>query len=208
MPSSTAPTVEFYFDPICPWTWLTSRWIVDVVEQTGIDVRWHALSLGLLTGSDLQPTSDTPEHLRPVLPLSTKALRVIAHLGERDRNADVGNFYTAVGTAFHVRREEPDDDLLIGALRVAGIEDLETVAGDPAADAAVEASHELAQSLLAGDSGSPVLSIDGKAIFGPIVSPAPTGSEALALWEAVQTLLTMPEFFELKRNRENAPETS
>jgi len=208
MPPRAVPDVEFFFDPTCPWTWLTSRWIVDVAAQTGIDVQWHALSLGLLGSNSLHVTSETSEHLRPRLPLSTQALRVVEHLSAQDRNADVGRFYTALGTALHVDRREPSTEMVGEALRSAGVEDAASAADDADLDYAVEASHVRSQSLLPGDSGSPVISVDGEAIFGPIVSPTPTGPEALALWEAVRTLVSMPAFFELKRNREGPPKTS
>ncbi|MDQ6697685.1 MAG: DsbA family protein, partial [Actinomycetota bacterium] len=202
------PVVEFFFDPICPWTWLTSRWIVEVAAQTGIDVQWHALSLGLLSSDSLHVTSETSDHLRTRLPISTQALRVVEHLSGQDRNADIGRFYAVLGTALHVDRGEISTKMVVDALRTAGVEDAESAADDPALNAAVEASHARSQSLLAGDSGSPVISIDGKAIFGPIVSPAPTGPDALALWEAVRTLVAMPAFFELKRNRSGPPQTA
>jgi 2-hydroxychromene-2-carboxylate isomerase len=203
-----APSVEFFFDPVCPWTWLTSRWLVDVADQTGIDVRWHALSLGMLTADCLYVTRETSEHLRPLLPLSRRALRVVEHLAAQGRNDDIARFYTAFGTALHVEREEPTDDLIMMALRVAGLEDEEPASGDHALDRAVEVSHERSQSLLPGDTGSPILAIDGKATFGPIVSPSPTGRDALTLWDAVQTLVALPAFFELKRNRDVKPQTS
>lgn len=208
MAPSAATTLEFFFDPVCPWTWLTSRWIVDVAGQTDIDVQWHALSLGLLNTGSLDVTDETPDPIRSLLPVSTKALRIVEHLGEQGRNADIGRFYTALGTALHVDHREPSDALLAGALEAAGIGDVASVGDDVSLDAAVTASHDRAQSLLAGDTGSPVLSTDGAAIFGPIVSPAPTGAEALALWDAVQTLMSMPGFFELKRNRDGPPRTS
>lgn len=208
MPATAAPAVEFFFDPICAWTWLTSRWLVDVAAQTGVEIRWHSLSLGLLRSDSLEPTSDTRNHLRPLVPLSTKALRIVEHLAAQDRNAEIGCFYTALGTALHVEKGEPTDALLADALTAAGLADAEPFSTNHDLDASIRASHERSQSLVVGDSGSPVLSIDGRAVFGPIVSPAPTGADALMLWEAVRTLASMPAFFELKRNREAPPQTS
>jgi 2-hydroxychromene-2-carboxylate isomerase len=207
MPRQTVETVDFFFDPICPWTWLTSRWLVDVARQTGLSVRWHALSLGLLNADSLHVTSETSDHLRPLLPTSTKALRVVSHLTAQNRNDDIARFYTALGNALHVERRTADDELLLGALADAGLADEEPASRDDRLDRAITESHEHAQSLLAGDTGSPVIAIDGKAIFGPIVSPSPTGPDALVLWDAVQALVALPAFYELKRNREGAPKT-
>jgi len=201
-----APTVEFFFDPACPWTWITSRWMVDVAEQAGIDVEWHALSLGLLNAGSLEPTDDTPEEFRPRLALSAKALRIVEQLASEGRNDEVGRFYTALGTAVHVDQQDADDGLLADALASAGIEDLQSVGDDHSLDDLVKASHERAQSLVSGDdTGSPVISVGGNAMFGPIVSPAPTGDEALKLWGSVQALIATPQFFELKRNRTDPP---
>lgn len=202
-------TVEFFFDPACPWTWITSRWLVDVAGQTGIDVQWHALSLGLLNAGSIEPTDEIPEKFRAGMATSAKALRIVERLAADRRNDDAGCFYTAFGTAMHVDGTEPGDDLLRGALGKAGLEEeLASSGDDHDLDAAVTASHERSQSLVSGESGSPVISVDGSATFGPIVSPAPTGPDAMKLWEALRTLLSMPAFYELKRNRTGASDVS
>ncbi len=195
-------TVEFFFDPACPWTWITSRWIVDVAEQTGIDVQWHALSLALLNGGELEPNDKIADSLHGPLTQSLKVLRIIEHLASHGRNDDAGRLYTAI----HVQQEEADEALLIKALRTTGLEDLRSIGDDAALDDAVTASHERARSLVAGDTGSPVISLDGAAIFGPIVSPAPRGAEALELWRSVRSVLMMPAFFEVKRHRSAPPQ--
>lgn len=177
---------------------------MEVAEARDLPVRWRAFSLAVVHEGE-----DVPEQFRARMRLATRTLRVVEHLADQDRHDDAGALYTAVGTALHVEEAEPSDQLLVDAARSAGLNGAEKAAEDEALDETVRATHQRAIELAGDDVGSPVLvTADGHAIFGPIVSPRPTGDDALALWESAQHLAAMPTFFELKRSRTDPPVTA
>ena len=200
-------SVTFHFDPICPWTWLASRWILEVADQTGLQVTWQAFSLPML-----QEGEETSDDAKPAMELSRRANRVVQHLADAGRNDDVGAFYTAIGTALHPGAAEKSPGLVDAAIRRAGLADADAlcqVARDPGADAAVEAAYEKIHEMVGGDAGSPmVVTAAGNAVFGPVVSPVPKGDDAVAVWEAVRTLADIASFAELKRGRDSEPDFS
>ena len=205
---ATAKGVTFYFDPGCPWTWATSRWLVEVAEQRGLDLRWRTLSLALLNeGRPLPAFLDTPE-FRARLELAARALRVVQAALARGDNEAVGRFYREWGARFFVADEDPTEALLEEVAEAAGVADLLGSVDDPALDPAVAKSLEEAQRLAGPDVGSPVLHIDGveHATFGPIVSPPPSGDDAGRLWDSVVALSKIESFYELKRGRSGPPQ--
>ncbi len=170
--------VTFYFDPGCPWTWLSSRWLVAAAQERDLDIRWRTFSLALLNKDKTPPAFlDTPE-MRAKTALAAQALRVVEATVVAGDNDGAGRFYTEFGTRFYVKGSEPCAEML-----------------------------EEAQSLSGPDVGSPVLHVDGaeRGTFGPIVSPSPTGEEAGRLWDAVVALQGIGSFFELKRGRSAPP---
>jgi 2-hydroxychromene-2-carboxylate isomerase len=204
--------VHFYFDPMCPWTWMTSRWLVEVARQREVGIDWRTFSLAMLNeGKELPP--DLLEMV-PDLParqaLGLQIIRMVESLRQAGRQEDVGRFYTESGTRVHVEQMPPERGTLEDAARAAGVEDQLAAADDNGWDAAVRASLEEALRRAGPDVGSPVLVLDGndRGAFGPIVSPAPKGDDAVRLWDAVVSLHGVANFFELKRGRTGPPAVS
>lgn len=191
---------DFWFDPSCPWAWMTSRWMLEVTKLRDIEVSWHLLSLTMLNeGRDLDEgyKAHMAEALLPA--------RVIAAV-EQTAGADmVEPIYTAIGTRFHPgntkTREAIAEALEEVGLDTALIERAETGEFDDA----MRASTQAALDLVGDDVGVPVISIDGTAFFGPVVTPAPTGEAAAQLWDGAVAVASTPGFFELKRTRTQGP---
>lgn len=197
---TTTPDVVFHFDPACPWTWLTSRWLVDVAEQRGLDVAWQPLSLKVVNGDNI------PEQYRSRTDATFVALRAVTALADAGDHQAAGRLYTALGDAFFRKGVEPTQE---------SVKEIVVAAAAQAADALDDASYDAAiverttsiVEATGGDVGSPVLSFpsSGASIFGPIVNPSPTGEDAVRLWDAVRAAVTVPWFYELKRGRAGRP---
>ena len=200
-------TVDFWFDPICPWAWLTSRWMLEVEQVRDVRTRFHVMSLSVLNeGRDLPP------EYRAMMDAAWGPARVALAVEERFGQDALREFYTAVGTRIHPGRSERSPVPIAAALS-----DLAVVSGstadDPAYlslmdaldtdanDAALRASHHAGMDPVGLDVGTPVLHVNGKAIFGPVVSPAPKGEEAGRLFDGFLALTSSSAFFELKRSR-------
>lgn len=199
--------VDAYVDPGCPWTWLTSRWLVDVARQGPLEVRWRAFSLRLLHGDRAAPRTDTPER-RDRVALVTGALRVIEALADAGEHEAGERFHLELGRRVHEERRHRTPALLREAGAAAGIGALVDAADDDRLDHAVQAALDEALRLAGPDVGSPVLHVAGdeRGLFGPIVSPAPTGEDAVRLWDALTVLRAMPSFHEAKRGRTGRPQ--
>ena len=206
--------LDFFFDPGCPWAWVTSRWVVAVqAERPELRVDWRFLALRFVH----EEPGDDAKHERD-LDRRLELLRVAAAVRERHGGEAVSAFYTALGTAWHVerRRDEFDDAAtVVATVRAAGLdEDLAGAAGVGADDAGydelIRTETETALDRTGGDTGTPVLTFgppDGPSFFGPIISRAPTGAEALELWDAVVVLGANDDFSEFKRSVRNRPVT-
>ena len=203
-----ATTVDFYLDPGCPWTWLTSRWLVDVAEERDLQVRWRPFSLALLNAGRPVPSQlDTPV-FRARSEVAGRALRVITALGEAGEHEIAGRFYTEFGRRFHDGEEAGGDDPVLAAAAAAGVGAAVTEAADAAeVDTVVAAELEEALALAGPDIGSPVLRIDGasRGFHGPIVSPRITGEAGARLFDAIAVLQAEPALFEIKRGRSAPP---
>ena len=200
--------LDFFWDPGCPWAWLTSRWVVAVqAERPALRVDWRFLALRFVhaePGDDAKHERDLDRRL--------EVLRVAAALRAQRGAGAVPPFYTAVGTAWHVerRRDEFDDRATLAAiLRALGQpEELADAVDDEAHDDLIRDETATALERTGGDTGTPVLTFgppDGPSFFGPIISKAPEGAEALALWDAVVVLGANPDFSEFKRSLRNRP---
>ncbi len=205
-----AADLDFFFDPVCPWAWITSRWVVDVSEQREYDVDWRFISLWILNEQNTQEWY-TPQY-RAGHYLGHQGLRIAdaIRLGDDDAGA-VGRWYTTVGTALHVgaQRDEARSDSLAwyrGLLAANGFDEAYLdAADDDAHDDDIRADTELALSRTGKDVGTPILTFrpgsDNEAsFFGPVISKAPRGVEAVELWDAVEKLATMSGMAELKRS--------
>jgi predicted DsbA family dithiol-disulfide isomerase len=202
--------VQFYFDAMCPWTWLTSRWLVDVAGQRDVDIVWRTFSLPLLNeGRPIPPALlEMVPDLVERLAVGSQILRLVESLRAAGRNDDIGRFYTECGLRFHVGGVPPDRATLDEAARAAGVADQLPAADDEQWDPPLRASLHEAMTRAGPDIGSPVIVLDGyyRGIFGPIVSPPPEGEDAVRLWDALVTLISMPRFLEIKRGRPDPPE--
>jgi hypothetical protein len=190
--------VIFFFDPECPWTWRASRWLVEVSGARGLVVEWRALSLVVLNEGDV------PEEYRVAMEASHRALRLVEALRQAGRHDDVARFYTELGTSVHERREELTVELVRSAAEAAGLAGEIAGLDNADLDAAVRASTEAAVAAAGPSVGSPVLQVAGveRGLQGPILAEVPAEKDALALWDAVETLVHMPAFYEIKRGRQ------
>jgi hypothetical protein len=211
-----AADLDFFFDPVCPWAWITSRWVVDVSEQRHYEVDWRFISLWILNEHNTKEWY-TPQY-RAGHYLGQQGLRIAdeIRLSEDDAGA-VGRWYTAIGEALHVdgQREQARGDALSwyrGLLSGAGFDERYVeAADDDSHDEYIGADTELALSRTGKDVGTPILTFHPGAdteasFFGPVISKAPRGTEAVELWDAVEKLATMSGMAELKRSNRLAPD--
>jgi hypothetical protein len=209
-----AADLDFFFDPVCPWAWITSRWVVNVSDQRDYEVDWRFISLWILNEQNTKQWY-SPQY-RAGHYLGHQGLRIADAIRVEDPAA-VGRWYTAVGTALHAQaqREEARGDTLSwyrGLLSANGFdESLIGAADDDSHDEYIRADTELALSRTGRDVGTPILtfhpgSASEASFFGPVISKAPTGIEAVELWDAVEKLATMSGLAELKRSNRVAPD--
>jgi 2-hydroxychromene-2-carboxylate isomerase len=190
----------YFFDPSCPFTWRTSRWLVGVAPERDLTLRWRAFSLSMLNSG-----GETPDEYKPVRAASSRALRVVEALRAEHRDDDIAAFYTELGTRTFEAGARLSDDIVVAAAEAAGIEDAKAVMDDESWDRAVRESLDTAVGSAGPDIGSPVLWIEDapRAVHGPVigVDGRPPRAEALAIWDAVVALSRSATFIELKRGR-------
>ncbi|TDC66423.1 disulfide bond formation protein DsbA [Micromonospora sp. KC207] len=192
-----------WFDPICPWAWVTSRWLLEVEQVRDVDIRFHVMSLSVLNeGRDL------PEQYQQLMQAGWGPVRVCVAVEQQHGPDAVRALYTALGTRIHPGREELGRDLYVAALADAGLgPELADAADGTAYDEALRASHEAGMRPVGQDVGTPVIHAPGPdgspvAFFGPVVTPCPKGEAAGRLWDGVLLVAGTPGFYELKRSRE------
>ncbi len=191
-------SITFWFDPVCPFTWRTSRWAREVAGRRGAEVRWRVMSLAVLNAGQ-----EVPEQFREAARQAPRAHRVLV-AAERDHGtAALGRLYSAVGVRLHEKGESLGPDLIAGALADADLPgSLIDVLDDESLDPLVRQSHDEAQARVGTPSGSPVTAIgDGPGYFGPVVVPVPGPAAGDRLFEALRLLSEVPEFGEIKRAR-------
>jgi 2-hydroxychromene-2-carboxylate isomerase len=187
----------YFFDPACPFTWRTSRWLVEVAPERDVTVRWRAFSLSILNGDQV------PEQYKPMMDASSKALRLVEALRADRRDAEIAAFYTELGTRTHEAGVPLSDDIVVQSAESAGIADPKSILDDPSWDEAVRESHETAIASAGPDIGSPVLHVEGatRGLHGPIIGEVPGREASLAIFDAVVPLMRTDAFFEVKRGR-------
>jgi hypothetical protein len=193
------PTVSFYFDVGCPWTWNTSRWLLEVAGAREFPLTWRTFSLAIVNEG-----REIPEQYRAIQTIGRGALRLIEALRADGRNEDIGRLYTELGRRWHHDHADWSSAVIDAALAATGLESYSGAIDDENWDEALRTSLGEALELAGPDVGSPVIRIDDRAMFGPIVSPPPTGDAALDLWDAVATMIRADGVFELKRGRREA----
>lgn len=200
--ASPSKTADFWFDPLCPWAWMTSRWMLEVQKVRPVEVRWHVMSLAVLNeGRDL------PAEYRELMDRAWGPVRVAIAAEQRFGNGVLGGLYTAMGERVHLRGEKTDDPAMLrGALADAGLpEDLAEAAQSGEYDTELRRSHQDGIDRVGQEVGTPVISVEGVSFFGPVVTPAPKGEDAGKLWDGVVLVASTDGFFELKRSRTRDP---
>ena len=199
--AETTTVVDVWVDPACPWAWMTSRWITEVADVRRLDLRWHVMSLAVLNeGRDL------PADYRAKIDAAWGAVRVLVAAAAEHGEKQIGPLYTAIGTRVHPGGRTDLDAVLRESLAEVGLpEELADAASADAYDAQLRASHAAAIELVGSDVGTPVVAIDGVGFFGPVVTPAPTGDDALRLFDGLALVTRVPGFYELKRSRTQGP---
>ncbi|WP_062354613.1 mycothiol-dependent nitroreductase Rv2466c family protein [Herbidospora yilanensis] len=196
---------DFWFDPFCPWAWLTSRWMLEVEKVRPVEVHWHLMSLTFLNeGRDISP------EYQARLSKAIGPVRVVAAARRKYGDRVVGELYTQIGTRFHPggRSKNPDEfaEVVAEALEAAGLDPALAAEMDSTEyDEDIRRSHHAGMDQVGMDVGTPVISIEGNAFFGPVISPAPKGEEAGRLWDGVLLVGSFDGFFELKRTRTRDP---
>lgn len=214
MSNQKSADLEFFLDPVCPWAWITSRWVEEVKSLRAYDVRWRFISLKLLNAAN---TADwyTDQYKRWHA-MGHEALRVAARIDAELGNEAVGHFYTTVGVEGHNKRRRDDfaasTESFVGeVLSLAGFDaGLIDAAFDESLDAVIAADTETALERAGRDVGTPILTFhpgepNEGSFFGPVIARIPRGAEALRLWDAVEIVATTPGVAELKRSNRSAP---
>lgn len=195
-------TVDFWFDPICPFAWATSRWILEVEKVRDIEVNWHVMSLAVLNED-----KDIDEDYRKGLESAWGPVRVVIAAAAAHGQDVVGKLYTAMGELIHYEGVKDRAEVIDRALERVGLPaDLARAADTDDHDQALRASHEEGISKVGQDVGTPVVALNGTAFFGPVITRVPTGEEAARLFDASVTLASFPYFFEIKRTRTENPQ--
>lgn len=204
---------EFFFDPVCPWAWLTSRWVTEVAEQRSLDVEWRFICLRIVN-EQRDYEREFPQGYTRGHTIGQELLRVAAALKAEQGNDAVARYYTAVGTALHTRgrRDELQPEGSVPGW-LAGLDldlpgGLADAAHDESWDADLRASTDEALSRAGKDVGTPIITFgppDGPSFFGPVISRIPRGDEAVALWDATERIARFPGFAELKRSIRERP---
>jgi 2-hydroxychromene-2-carboxylate isomerase len=206
MPTSeSSTTVDFWFDPLCPWAWITSRWMHEVAGVRPVTPRWRVMSLAVLN----EGRDDLSDDYREFLGRAWAPVRVCVAAARANGDEVLGALYTAIGDRVHVRHEPADQATLRAALADAGLDpDLAAAGESTEFDEELRASHGEAMKLVGTEVGTPVVGIDGVAFFGPVVTPIPRGEAAGRLYDAVRMLAEVDGFYELKRSRDRKPQVA
>ena len=202
MPEQEFTPVDFWFDPICPWAWIASRWLLEVAKLRPVHPRWHVMSLSVLN----EDKPDLPERYKELLEKGWGPVRVAIAAEQKAGPEILGPLYTALGTRFHQDKAPNERATIEAALAEVGLPaDLAGAMDSTEFDEALRASHADGMDRVGYEVGTPVISVHGTSFFGPVLSPIPRGQDAARLWDGVLLVAKTDGFFELKRSRTRDP---
>ena len=203
--AENVPLVDFWFDPVCPYSWIGSRWILEVERQRPLRVRWHVMSLYLLN-RDRNPDTSYVAYLEQV----NGTARVAAAVAAGHGSAALRDVYTAYGTRIfdHWRYAEADEcrEAMRAALVEVGLAATLVDAFDGTTfDDVLARSHAAAVAPVGDEAGTPTIHLDGTAFYGPVLNSIPRGEDAVRVFDGARLLSGFADFYELKRTRERPP---
>ena len=193
----TSSHADFWFDPRCPFAWITSRWLLEVEQVRDIEARWHVMSLAYLNQD-----KDVSDDYRKRLETAWGPVRVLIAAEQKYGNEVLLPLYTAMGTRIHIEKQDVDRAMIEGSLTDAGLPvELADAMEDSFLDEAVVKSHHEGMDAVGDEVGTPTIHVNDTAFFGPVLTKAPKGEEAGKLWDGCVAVASYPYFFELKRSR-------
>jgi len=194
--------LDFWFDPLCPWAWITSRWVLEVEKVRPVQARWHVMSLAVLN----ENKEGMDERYKEMMRKAWGPVRVCIAAEQKFGPDVLLPLYTALGTRFHNEKQDRDLATIEAALAEAGLPaDLAAAADSTEYDEALRASHADGMDRVGYEVGTPVISVNGISFFGPVISPIPRGEDAARLWDGVLMVAGTDGFFEIKRSRTRDP---
>jgi len=193
----TKTNADFWFDPMCPFAWISSRWILEVEQVRDISVTWHVMSLAYLNQD-----KDSPDDYREEPNPAWGPVRVCIAAAQQHGNDVLLPLYTALGTRIHNGEQEMSRELIAAAVEEVGLEpELVDAMDDASYDDAVAKSHHEGMDQVGDDVGTPTIAFEGAAFFGPVLSKIPRDEDAGQLWDGCVAVDKVPYFYELKRSR-------